>query len=121
MSDQSHFMESDERNQVVVVFCTVPSGSAHTIAGELLDKHLAACVNIFPVRSMYRWEGSLCDDSEDLLIIKTCAGKSSLLTEVLVSIHPYAVPEVLCLPVQGGFSGYLSWVVGEVYPAHPDS
>ena len=107
-------MKNDDTNEVIVVLCTVPSGSAHIIAKELIDRTLAACINILPIRSVYRWEGAICDEAEDLLIIKTTLDVADELTAALVCIHPYDVPEVLCLPVIGGYSGYLSWVTGEI-------
>ena len=107
-------MQDEEKKKVVIVLCTVPPGMAHTIATQLLDRHLAACVNILPVRSVYRWEGSVCDEPEDLLVIKTTSAKVDELKSALVSMHPYDIPEVLCLPVKDGYDRYLSWVAGEV-------
>lgn len=107
-------MQGNAKNQVMVVLCTAPPGMAHTLATQVLDKHLAACVNIFPVRSVYRWEGVVCDEPEELLIIKTTDAKVDELKSALVSMHPYNIPEVLCLPVKDGYDRYLSWVAGEV-------
>ena len=98
----------------MVVLCTAPPGMAHTFATRILDQHLAACVNILAARSVYRWERAVCDEPEELLIIKTTYVKVEALKSALVSIHPYDIPEVLCLPVMDGYDRYLSWVSGEV-------
>ncbi len=107
-------MQDDRNNQVMVILCTAPPGMAHTIATRILDQHLAACVNIIPACSVYRWEGAVCDEPDDLLIIKTTGANVDELKSVLVSIHPYEIPEVVSLPVIGGYDRYLSWVSGEV-------
>jgi periplasmic divalent cation tolerance protein len=68
------------------------------------------------LRSIYRWQGEVCDDPEVLLIIKTVTGKMGQLTEKVTSLHPYDTPEVICLPASGGLGEYLKWVsesVGE--------
>jgi len=107
-------MQDTIENQVMVILCTAPPGMAHTLATQVLDKHLAACVNILAARSVYRWEGAVCDEPEDLLVIKTTSAKVDELKSALVSMHPYDIPEVLCLPVKDGYDRYLSWVAGEV-------
>lgn len=112
------FMNIEDISQIIIVFCTVPPGEAHSIAGKLIEKALTACVNIFPIRSVYRWQGSICDEPEDLLIIKTSRDLMHELTSYLVSIHPYETPEVLCLPVVHGYDGYISWVMREVQKRH---
>jgi periplasmic divalent cation tolerance protein len=107
-------MNNNSNTRIMVVLCTVPQESAQNIAKELINRHLAACVNILPVRSVYQWEGSVCNEPEELLIIKTTSESTRELTEVLVKIHPYDIPEVICLPVTQGYEGYLAWVTGEV-------
>ena len=84
------------------------------MASDIIHMNLAACINIIPINSVYRWEGELCDDSEDLLLIKTTQEAVEKLTNAIVQIHPYALPEVIALPVLTGFSRYLTWVAGEV-------
>lgn len=107
-------MDNNEQKPVSVVLCTVTAGSAHTIVRQILDRRLAACVNITPVRSLYSWEGSMCDDAEELLVIKTTTEKFHELSEFIVSIHPYELPEVIALPVADGYPPYLAWISGEV-------
>lgn len=97
---------------VRVVLCTTPPDAAETIAGALVERKLAACVNIVPgVRSVYRWKGAIERAEETLLIVKTTAGRIDALTEAIRSIHPYEVPEIIALDVTGGLPGYLAWVL----------
>lgn len=106
-------METTEDHEICVVYCTAPQADSARIAHELLERRLVACVNITPVRSLYRWEGHVCDDAEDLLIMKTIPGLVPELTAVITGLHPYKVPEVISLPVTGGYRGYLDWVMDE--------
>ena len=106
-------MSSQNTSDIYVVYCTVPHDESARIARELLERRLVACVNITPVRSLYRWEGHVCDDHEDLLIIKTSALCIDDLIATIRAIHPYEIPEVIALPVTHGFQGYLDWVVKE--------
>jgi periplasmic divalent cation tolerance protein len=76
-----------------------------------VESHLAACCNIIPsLRSIYFWQGKLCDDSELLLVIKTKADRYELLKQKIRELHPYDVPEVIALPVLKGNKDYLKWV-----------
>lgn len=85
--------------------------SAELIAKDLVERGLAACVQIVgPIRSVYRWKGKLEDEEEFLLLLKT---KAALLPEIekrLEVIHPYEVPELLAVPVTGGGNAYLDWI-----------
>jgi periplasmic divalent cation tolerance protein len=66
-----------------------------------------------PVRSTYRWQGSLEQASETMLLIKTTRDRYLDLQAQVIRLHPYAVPEILAIPVQTGFSDYLTWVTAE--------
>lgn len=100
---------------VQVVLVTAPEReSAARIARTLVSERLAACVNLVPaVRSIYRWEGSVEEDEEVLLVVKTRAGRTEALAERIRALHPYAVPEVLALAAAGGSAAYLDWVRAE--------
>jgi periplasmic divalent cation tolerance protein len=97
---------------VIVVFSTFPSeDKAADIARTLVGEGLAACANLVPpVRSIYRWQGELCDDRETLAIIKTTTERFEALRERLVALHPYELPEVIALPVSAGHAPYLAWI-----------
>ena len=99
-----------------VVLCTAPPEAAADIARAVVEPGLAACVNILPgVRSIYWWQGELCDDGESLLVIKTRAERVPALTDALLAAHPYDVPEVIALPigVAEGNPAYLRWLIDE--------
>ena len=103
---------SNTRNPIAVVYCTCPDiTAAERLASTLVDERLAACVNLIPgVRSFFRWEGSVCDEAEVLLVVKTRQALVNALAERVTDLHPYDVPEVISLPVTGGLSDYLAWV-----------
>lgn len=102
-------------SDVRIVLSTVPdSNRAAEIARELVEKRLAACVNVLPgLRSLYRWQGRIEDDSETLLIIKTTVLRIDELMRRLKELHPYEVPEMVVLPAEGGWPPYLEWVQAE--------
>ena len=97
---------------VIVVFSTFPSeDKAAAIARTLVSEGLAACANLVPpVRSIYRWQGEICDERETLAILKTTRERFDALRDRLVTLHPYEVPEVIALPVEAGHAPYLDWV-----------
>ena len=100
-------------NQYIIVFITVPTMEVgEKIANALLDKKLAACVNLIsPIRSLYIWDGKINADEEVLLVVKTTA---DLFTDQLVpavkAIHPYKVPEIIAMPIVMGSPEYLDWI-----------
>ncbi len=84
---------------------------ASKIAHSLVEEHLAACVNILsPIRSIYRWEGKVCDGKEWLLMIKTQKRRFKELEKKVKSLHSYSVPEIIALPITQGSSSYLQWL-----------
>ena len=84
---------------------------AREIAGILVQKGLAACVNIIPeIRSVYRWKGQLCDDIERMLIIKTRSELFEKLQSTVKELHPYEIPEIIALSIERGFPPYLQWI-----------
>jgi periplasmic divalent cation tolerance protein len=97
----------------LVVLVTTPSAEqAALLARSLVEERLAACGNVLPaIRSIYRWEGALHDDEEALLVLKTTRDRLEALREAVLRLHPYRVPEVLALPVEGGNAAYLAWIV----------
>lgn len=100
---------------ILVVFCTCPDEqTARALAAGLVEEKLAACVNVLPgIRSIYRWQGEVQDDSEVLMVVKTTQPKLDRLAQWLKQHHPYELPEVIALPVSGGLPGYLDWVAQE--------
>lgn len=80
------------------------------MARRLLERRLAACVNIAPVSSMYWWEGKIEESSEVLLVVKTTSERLGDLIREVRAIHPYKVPEIIALPITAGLADYLDWV-----------
>jgi len=99
-------------NEHVVILCTAPDPDVGAALGRsLVEKRLAACVNVVGgVRSLYVWDGKVCDDREVQLVIKTRAVRGAEVRAVLEAEHPYDVPEILELPITGGSAAYLAWV-----------
>lgn len=96
----------------LVVLMTAPSVEvAAGIARAVVDEGLAACANLVPgVRSIYRWEGRLCDEPEALCVLKTRADRFEPLRARIVALHPYSVAEVIALPITQGSEPYLRWI-----------
>ena len=96
-----------------LVISTAPPDRAAELARQLVQERLAACVNILPgARSIYRWQGEICDDREAVLLLKTEAARVAELTARLAELHPYDVPEVVSLEILAGEGNpdYLKWV-----------
>jgi len=101
--------------EAIVVLVTTPTPDrAAELARALVEERLAACGNVVPgLRSIYRWEGKVVDEAEALLILKTTRARFEALRERVLALHPYAVPEVVALPVLAGNAPYLAWIAGE--------
>lgn len=106
-------MSGEVLDGLAVVLSTAPRDAAAGIARTLVERRLAACVNIAAVRSVYRWKGEACDEEEALMIVKTTPGMVSSLISGIREIHPYEVPEILVLPVTGGWLPYFEWAEAE--------
>lgn len=97
---------------VVIVLSTFPADRDPTpLATTLVNEHLAACVNVLPpMRSIYRWQGSVEEATEHQLVIKTRAERVEAVKARLTALHPYEVPEVLVVTVADGADAYLRWL-----------
>ena len=96
----------------VVAWTTWPGGAdVSGFARTLIEERLAACVTTHSrVRSVYRWQGVIEEDDEQLVMIKTTGGRIEQLRERMRQLHPAEVPELIVLPVIDGNPGYLAWV-----------
>lgn len=95
-----------------IVFMTASSREeAEKIATRIVEKRLAACVNIVAdIKSVYWWEGKICNDREVLCIAKTTAALFDELAAEVKSLHSYEVPEIIFVPIQQGSKDYMAWI-----------
>ncbi|MDQ7781578.1 MAG: divalent-cation tolerance protein CutA [Desulfomonilaceae bacterium] len=81
------------------------------MARTIVEKKLAACVNILPqIRSIYSWKGETCDEAEQLMIVKTTDYLFERLQEEIKRLHPYEVPEIIAFNIDRGLPDYLRWI-----------
>ncbi|HEV2642251.1 MAG TPA: divalent-cation tolerance protein CutA [Candidatus Elarobacter sp.] len=99
----------------VVVLTTIGTeNDAATLVRALLERRLIACGTIIPrVRSIYRWEEKIADETEVVLLLKTRSATLDALEQAFESLHPYKLPELLVLPVAAGLPKYLAWIADE--------
>lgn len=96
---------------VLVLTTTGADFDARALAHALVEARLAACVNIVErVHSVYRWEGRVTDDAEQLLIIKTSDDRLAALRDEVLRLHPYDVPEFVVLPIGETSEAYGAWL-----------
>ena len=106
----------DPRDHLQLVLITAPDlETARKLAKALVTSKVAACVNISPgLVSIYTWEDELHEDQEVLLLVKT---RKELIEPRLIplvtELHPYELPEIIALPIQGGSQAYLEWICDE--------
>ena len=103
---------------VLLVLTNLPDrAAAERLADALLEKQLAACVNILaPCRSVYRWQGALQHDEEHPMLIKTTTERYAALQQAIRADHPYELPEIIAVPIERGLPQYLEWVASETKP-----
>lgn len=100
---------------VLVLTTTGADFDARGLAQVLVEARLAACVNIVErIQSVYRWEGRVTEDAEQLLIIKTSDERVAALREELFKRHPYEVPEFVVVPIAETSEAYGAWLLASV-------
>ena len=88
--------------------------SAEKLAALLVERRLAACVNILaPCNSVYRWKGEVRRDEEHPLLIKTVQDRYAALEASIRANHPYELPEIIAVSIDNGLPAYLQWVESE--------
>jgi periplasmic divalent cation tolerance protein len=102
--------------ETVIILSTAGEREAPTIAEALVKDHCAACVNITGVSSFYQWKGEFCKDKETLMIIKTTRDRAGAVMTRIRELHTYELPEMMVLPVTGGYPPYLQWISEETRP-----
>ena len=103
---------SPQTNDQIVVLMTAPNAEEATrIAEVLVERKLAACVQILPpMTSIYVWKGEVRRESEILLVAKSNQARFDELEEAVRAIHSYETPEIIALPIVAGSESYLSWL-----------
>lgn len=99
-----------EAEYCMAMVTTDSEDKAVTLAKELVEAKLAACVQIASIRSIFVWEGKADDASEYLLLAKTSDSRYDDLEKFVKQNHDYDVPEILKVPITSGYGPYLSWV-----------
>ncbi len=115
-------MASEPENadaRAVLIYTTYPSVVEAEQAGRaIVERRLAACVNILPgMISHYWWQGALERGEEAVMIIKTRAALAEAVRTAVKAMHSYATPAILVLPIQGGDEAYLGWIMAETEEA----
>ena len=107
-----------ELESITVVMTSVGTEQqAVEISEELITRRLATCVNIVPcLRSIYRWKGKVCEDTEYLLLVKTPQRLFEEVSAAIREFHSYELPEILALPVQAAEANFHRWVLEMVEP-----
>jgi periplasmic divalent cation tolerance protein len=104
-----------------IVTTTATKDEAQRIAAALVERRLAACVQVLgTITSTFRWEGRIETSEEWQCIVKTRRGLYDLVEKAILELHSYDVPEILATPVVAGSQAYLDWLSGEVLPPASD-
>jgi len=97
---------------VLIVTSVGTEQQAVEISEELIDRRLATCVNIVPcLRSIYRWKGKVCEDTEYLLLVKTPRSRFDGVSEAIRELHSYELPEILGIPIDAAESAFHEWIL----------
>lgn len=104
--------------QYLVVSTSCPDEvQAKRIAHALVEARIAACVHISaPIRSVYAWEGKICEEQEISLHIKCLQSRYAELEQLVLQLHPYQVPEIIAVLVTHGLPAYLDWIKDNTQP-----
>jgi len=105
--------------RAVFVYTTWPTTVEAEAAGHaLVERRLAACVNILPgMISHYRWEGQVERGEETVMIVKTRASLAGEVSDAVKELHSYTTPAILVMPLESVEPGYLGWLLAETEPA----
>jgi periplasmic divalent cation tolerance protein len=106
--------ESHPSNFCLVLVTAASEAEARTIAEVLVTEKLAACVNLYPITSVYTWQSQLHQEPEWQLTIKTHGSRFESLKARVEELHSYEVPEVIAIPIQTGSDPYLNWIATSV-------
>lgn len=99
-----------ETAYALVLTTCADSASANQIATMLVEKRLAACVQILPINSIYEWEGEVVKADELMLLCKIKSADYGDVEAAIQSTHAYSVPEIIQIPIERGAQSYLAWI-----------
>jgi periplasmic divalent cation tolerance protein len=101
---------SPETGYCLVLTTASTAQQAETLARRIVEAGLGACVQIEAIRSVYRWQGALCDEPEQRLSIKTRTVRFEALERFIRAHHSYETPEIVQIPITAGSADYLRWI-----------
>ncbi len=107
-------MDVTDKNMVIMYVVCANTEQASKIGRLVLEKRLAACINIFPIKSAYWWQNEIVEDNEAVLLIKTLNENCGEITALVKQEHTYEVPCIMRLEVDWVEKNYLDWLKGEV-------
>ena len=99
--------------QVIMTTTLDDADKAKELARQIVAARLAACVQLVPIHSVYRWKGAVEEAPETLLVIKTRQDRVDELMQFIRKHHTYEVPEMTVMPLTGGWPEYLAWIDAE--------
>ena len=94
----------------LIYITTGDEAEAKKIGRTLVEEKLAACVNFYPIQSIYRWEGEIEEEGEIAILVKTRAELVDRVIERVKELHSYEVPDIISLPIEKGYPAYLQWI-----------
>jgi periplasmic divalent cation tolerance protein len=100
----------NQSNFAIVLTAVVTEQQAEALAQRMLERKLAACIQIQKIKSYYRWNDKIAHDNEYLLLIKTKTNLFSDLSEFIKKNHSYETPEIIQIPIISGSNKYLEWM-----------
>jgi len=101
--------------ETILIMTNLPDrGSAESLAQILVQKRVVACVNILAsCTSVYHWQGKVETAQEVPVFIKTIQQRYDAVEQIIKEFHPYELPEIITVPIQGGLPEYLAWITAE--------
>lgn len=114
--------DADTKTPCLVITSYPNKESALQLAELLIQKQLAACVNLSSaMTSVYQWQGKLCREQEIMMLIKTTQTRYHELEQAILAHHPYELPEIIQVPIELGYAPYMGWIHEQVTSTHDTS
>jgi periplasmic divalent cation tolerance protein len=99
-----------ENEYSIIITTFADRDSARETAKLLVERRLAACAQMLPIESVYRWKGEICDDAEILLLVKSRTEVYDKIMAAIKEVHAYEIPEIVQIPIIDGLPEYLKWI-----------